>query len=105
MAGAALATAAPASAEPAVGVIASAGNALVSFDTTKPGAYTSVRPITGLAPNEKIVGLDFRYFPIGNGAKALYAVGVVDGGARVHGRPGHRSGHPGRHDAGDADRR
>jgi Domain of unknown function (DUF4394)/Calx-beta domain len=81
MAGAALATAAPASAEPAVGVIASAGNALVSFDTTKPGAYTSVRPITGLAPNEKIVGLDFRYFPIGNGAKALYAVGVVDGGA------------------------
>ena len=79
MAGAALATAAPASAEPAVGVIAAP--ALVSFDTTKPGAYTSVRPITGLAPNEKIVGLDFRYFPLGNGAKALYAVGVVDGGA------------------------
>ena len=81
MAGAALATAAPASAEPAVGVIASAGNALVSFDTTKPGAYTSVQPITGLAPNERIVGLDFRYFPIGNGARTLYAVGVVDGGA------------------------
>jgi hypothetical protein len=81
MAGAALATAAPASAEPAVGVIASAGSALVSFDTTKPGAYTSVQPITGLAPNEKIVGLDFRYFPLGNGAKTLYAVGIVDGGA------------------------
>jgi hypothetical protein len=81
MAGAALATAAPASAEPAVGVIASAGNALVSFDTTKPGAYTSVRPITGLQPNERIAGLDFRYFPLGNGAKTLYAVGIVDGGA------------------------
>jgi uncharacterized protein DUF4394/Calx-beta domain-containing protein len=81
MAGAALATAAPASAEPAVGVIASAGNALVSFDTTNPGAYTGVRAITGLQPNERIVGLDYRYFPLGNGAKALYAVGVVDGGA------------------------
>jgi hypothetical protein len=81
MAGAALATAAPASAEPAVGVIASAGNALVSFDTTKPGAYTSVQPITGLQPNERIVGLDFRYFPLGNGARTLYGVGIVDGGA------------------------
>jgi Domain of unknown function (DUF4394) len=75
------ATAASASAEPAVGVIASPGNALVTFDTGAPGTYTAVRPITGLQPRERIAGIDYRYTPMGTDAKALYGVGIVDGGA------------------------
>jgi hypothetical protein len=88
VAGLALAAATPAIAEPAVGIVAGGGNALVTFDTATPGAYTSLRTITGLQPGERIVGIDFRYNPLGisdAGAAAaamrLYAVGAVDAGA------------------------
>jgi hypothetical protein len=88
VAGAALTTAAPASAEPAVGVLANAGNTLVTFDTASPGSYTSVRPITGLQAGERIVGVDFRSSaPDAPGLK-LNAVGVTQNGgadaARVY---------------------
>ncbi len=80
----ALGTAAPAAAEPAVGVVqAPGGNLLTTFDTATPGVLGTVRPITGLRAGEEIVGVDYRYPP---GAApvtplGLYAVGVVDEGA------------------------
>ena len=70
---------APASAEPAVGVLTGAGNLLVTFDTSSPGAITGARAITGLQPDEQIAGLDFRYATIGATAPGLFALGVVDG--------------------------
>jgi Domain of unknown function (DUF4394)/Calx-beta domain len=85
VAGATLAAAAPASAEPAVGVLANAGNTLVTFDTASPGSYTSARPITGLQVGEQIVGVDFRYTPnvataVDPALMKLNAVGVTQNG-------------------------
>ena len=73
-----LALAAPAAAEPAVGVLAGPGNTLVTFDTAAPGTYTSVRAITGLQAGEQLAGIDYRY---SGTVHKLYGLGVVDGGA------------------------
>jgi hypothetical protein len=78
-----LAMAAPARGELAVGVLDGVGNALVTFDTAAPQQFTSVHPIGGLQADEQIVGLDYRYDPIGAGATpaGLFALGIVDAGA------------------------
>ena len=88
--GAALAAAAaPASAEPMVGIVGGPGSALVTFDSAQPGIYTSLHSINGLlgGVGEEIVGIDFRSNPLlqpdaaaTEAAKRLYAVSVVDGG-------------------------
>ncbi|MDW5594824.1 DUF4394 domain-containing protein [Conexibacter stalactiti] len=77
-----LAGAAPAAAEPAAGV--TPGNALVTFDTARPGSFTSIRPIAGLQPGEYVSGIDFRFVPLAGApadASTLYAIGVVHGAA------------------------
>jgi hypothetical protein len=81
VAGAVLTTAAPASAEPAVGVLAGAGNTVVTFDTATPGSFLTSRTVVGLAANERLIGIDYRYNPLVGTTKALYAVGATDNGA------------------------
>ncbi len=60
---AALALPSAAAAYPAVGVTDLAGDSLVSLDTANPASFTSVRPISGLAAGERIVGIDYRNAP------------------------------------------
>jgi hypothetical protein len=80
-------SAAPASAEPLVGIVGGKGAAVVSFDSARPTVWNSIYPINGLVGgvNEELVGIDFRANPIGvanpDAAKQLYAVTAVDGGA------------------------
>ena len=83
------AAAAPANAEPLVGIVGGPGSALVTFDSAQPDVYTSLQSINGLSGGvgEEIVGIDFRPNPIGladaaatEAAKRLFAVSVVDGG-------------------------
>ena len=63
-----LASAAPAQAEPLIGL--SAFDDLVKFDSATPGMTGAPIPVTGLQPNEQLCGIDFRP---ANGE--LYAVG------------------------------
>jgi hypothetical protein len=56
----ALALPATASAEPAVGVVEST---LMVFDTATPGQVDEFVPISGLPAGQRIIGLDYRYFP------------------------------------------
>ena len=79
-------TAAPASAEPLVGVVS---GALVTFDSAKPDVYTSITGVTGLTggDGEEIIGIDFRSNPIGladaaatEAAKQLFLLTKVDTG-------------------------
>ena len=79
----ALAVAAPAHGELAVGVLEGPGNALVTFDTSTPHQFGPVLPISGLQAGEDIVGIDYRYFPIGETATpaGLFGLGIVDAGA------------------------
>jgi hypothetical protein len=75
-----LVAAAPAPAEPAVGIIE--GNLVATFDTAAPGTYTAIRPVTGLQSNERVAGIAFRHNPLGvevEPAKRLYALGIQDG--------------------------
>lgn len=60
--GVAIALVAPASAsaEPAVGVVEAT---LVVFDTATPSQPYATLPITGLPADQRIVGVDYRYFP------------------------------------------
>lgn len=51
-----------AAAEPAVGVLPGA-NTVVSFDTAAPGTVIHTIPISGLAPGERLAGIDYRYHP------------------------------------------
>jgi hypothetical protein len=81
VAGAALTTAAPASAEPAVGVLAGAGNTVVTFDTASPGSFPTSRPVVGLAAGERLVGIDYRYVQADASLVQLYAVAATDNGA------------------------
>ncbi|ADB53343.1 Na-Ca exchanger/integrin-beta4 [Conexibacter woesei DSM 14684] len=78
---ASLACSAPALAEPAAGV--TPGGALATFDTARPGAFTSLRPIAGLQPGEYVGGIDYRFVPRAGetppATSALYAIGVVHG--------------------------
>jgi hypothetical protein len=50
--------AAPAQAEPAVGLFD--GNVLIRFDTTTPDTVTATTPVTGLGAGEVLRGIDFR---------------------------------------------
>jgi hypothetical protein len=77
VAGAVLITAAPASAEPAVGVLAGAANTVVTFDTASPGSFLTSHPVVGLAAGERLVGIDYRYVTTD---AALYAVAQTDNG-------------------------
>jgi hypothetical protein len=74
--------AAPAAAEPAVGVINGA-NMLVTFDTAVPSLFTSTKPVSGLSSGERLVDVDFRYGPqttlVPLPPPQLFGVGVVDG--------------------------
>lgn len=70
-AGALLASASMASAEPAIGLVGS--DTLVTFDTTAPGVITSRRPITGLPAGERLTGLDLR--PANNQLYSVSATG------------------------------
>ena len=54
----------PAAAETAVGVIYNT-HVLVSFDTAEPGEFTDARQVTGLAANEVLVDVDYRWHPNG----------------------------------------
>lgn len=83
----ALAAAAPmtlpdgAAAEPAVGVIAGT-DIVATFDTTAPGTFTSLRPITGLQPLEHVLALDYRWLPLQTPPippSRLFALGVTTG--------------------------
>ena len=80
---ASLAAPAAARAEPAVGVVG--GSVLAGFDTAAPGTFTSLRPISGLAPRERVQGLDFRYtIPASvqpGPLPQLFALGVTPGDA------------------------
>jgi hypothetical protein len=68
------ASAAPAGAEQAVAILP--GNQMVRFDTAVPSAVTLSTPITGLAPNQTIRGIDVR-----PATGQLYAVTVTTGSA------------------------
>ena len=55
-------SAAPAAAEPMVGVV---GGAVVTFDSAKPDVLESVHGVTGLTggAGEELIGIDFRSNP------------------------------------------
>ncbi len=65
-------SAAPAQAEPAVGLLD--GNTLIRFDTTTPDTLTATIPVTGLGADQVLRGIDFRP-----------ATGELIGGAVVNG--------------------
>jgi hypothetical protein len=71
----------PASAEPAVG-ITKLGNSLAVLDTSSPGAFKSVVPVTGLTPGERLADIDWRHHPDGSlnplPPPQLFGLGVVD---------------------------
>jgi hypothetical protein len=76
-----LALAAPAAAEQAVGVL-DGTNVLVTLSTSSPGTYTSVKPITGLQPSERVAAIDFRHLPSQTApipTSRLFALGVIAG--------------------------
>ena len=51
------------------------GQRLINFDSATPGNLQSVLAITGLQPNEKLIGIDFRISASGINQNALYGVG------------------------------
>ena len=81
-----------ASAGPAATLYATtAGNELVRFDRSRPGAVAGRAPITGLQPNESVVGIDFRpangrLYLLGSGSQ-LYTVDPATAVATAGGTP------------------
>jgi hypothetical protein len=75
-------SAAPAAADTAVGVI-DGTNLLVTFDTATPGTFTTQKRVTGLAPGERLAGIDFRHHPNNETnplpPSQLFGIGVIDG--------------------------
>lgn len=75
-------TASTASAWSAAGVLEAGPGTLALFDTEAPQTFTALRPITGLQPDERVEAIDFRDRSgpaAGDGAAALYGIGVVHG--------------------------
>ncbi len=74
------ASAATASAEPAVGIVYNT-NILASFDTAKPETFTDARLVTGLGPREVLEDVDYRWHPSGDlkppPPPQLYGLGVT----------------------------
>jgi hypothetical protein len=71
----------PAGAEQAVAVL-DGTNVLVTLNTSSPGAYTSVKAVTGLQPSERIAAIDFRHLPSQTAPippSRLFALGVIAG--------------------------
>ena len=68
-------TASTAQAVPVFAIDDDPGQHLIAFDSATPGTLNSVLSITGLQPNEKLIGIDFRISASGINQNALYGVG------------------------------
>ena len=85
-----VASAAPAQAEPLIGL--SAFDDLVKFDSATPGMTGAPIPITGLQPNEQLCGIDFRpangeLYAVGSTSR-IYTINTTTGAATQVGTPG-----------------